>query len=279
MAGARPRIPVPVLMYHSLSERAARPFRRYAMPPRRFEEHLAYLRAAGYVGLTADRFGEALAGDASALPARPVVITFDDGYADFHAHALPALERHGFPATVFVTTGYVGGTSRWMRRDGEGDRPMMTWEQLADAAGRGIECGAHSHTHPELDTLPAAEAWEEIVRPKQLLEERLGRPVRTFAYPHGCHDATVRRLVLAAGYAAGYSSIHALSSTDDDRFALARIEVTADTSAERLADLLAGRGLVVAPRPERLRTRARRLARQGAARLRRASGRPVGRPA
>jgi peptidoglycan/xylan/chitin deacetylase (PgdA/CDA1 family) len=92
-------------------------------------------------------------------PDRTVVLTFDDGYEDFHSRALPLLDRHGFPATVFVTSGWVQDDEEWptVRRPGR----MLSWGQVAEAAASGIEIGAHSCQHPQLDQLPADRLREE----------------------------------------------------------------------------------------------------------------------
>ena len=95
------------------------------------------------------------------MPPRPVVLTFDDGFADFHDRALPLLARYGFTATVFVTTGWIadsGAPDAAHRRPGR----MLSWSQIAEAAATGVEIGAHSHGHPELDLLAAESLRREL---------------------------------------------------------------------------------------------------------------------
>ena len=100
--------------------------------PRSFAAQLGYLREAGFTALTVSGLASALAGARAQLPTRPVVITFDDGFADFHREALPLLRRYGFTATVFVTTGWIADAGR----HAAGRRPgrMLSWSQIREAA-------------------------------------------------------------------------------------------------------------------------------------------------
>ncbi len=257
--------PIPILLYHSVAENATSQYRRWAIRPGIFAAHLAYLHNQGYTPITVTHLAQAMIDQGTHLPERPVVLTFDDGLADFYAGALPVLKSYAFAATLYIATQFVGGTSRWLHAEGEGERPMLTWSQIADIHASGIECGAHSHSHPQLDVLSLAEAGDEITRSKAILEQHLGRAVTTFAYPHGYYDSGVRRLVQQAGYTSACAVKHALSSLADDRFALARIIVSPeDANVENFANLLAGRGLRLAPTRERVRTRGWRLVRRSA---------------
>lgn len=258
------RTPVPILLYHSIAEDATPQYQRWAVCPEMFAAQMAYLQEYQYTPLNVTQFVRAISAGGVHLPPRPVVITFDDGLADFFTGAFPILQQYDFTATLYLTTGFIGRTGRWLRPEGEGDRPMLTWAQVAEISAGGIECGAHSLSHPQLDTLPRAAAAEEIRRSKAGLEQRLGRPVLTFAYPHGYYDSTIRRMVQEAGYTSACAVKHALSASTDDRFALARLMVTAGTDRAGFSDLLAGRGLPVAPARERLRTKGWRLARRTA---------------
>lgn len=259
------KTPIPILLYHGIAPEAAPAFCRWVVRPEHFTAQMAYLRANAYTPLTVTQLARAMLQPTAGLPERPVAITFDDGFADFYTHALPALQELGFVATLYVTTGFVGGTSRWLERQGAGDRPMLTWAQLRELCVRGVECGAHSHTHRQLDTIPRAMAMDEIVRSTALLQDGTGQPVITFAYPHGYYDGAVRQMVQAAGHMSACGVKHALSALHDDRFALARIVVGADTDMVHFAGLLAGVGLTVAPGGTRIRTRGWQLVRRSAA--------------
>ena len=229
---------IPILMYHSISEQASPKFREFTVSPSLFSEHLAYLQQHNYTTITVTQLANMLSQGSPALPERPVVITFDDGFADFSTAALPALKQYGFVATLYVATAYVNATSRWLKSEREEMRPMVTWEQLSEISAYGVECGGHTHTHPQLDMLPLATARDEITRCKQLLEEHLGRPVTSISYPFGYYTGAVRRLVKEVGYTSACAVAHAMSTTSTDLFALTRLFVSADTDVTALEAIL-----------------------------------------
>src|SRR6266571_2544993 len=214
---------VPILMYHSISRYATPKFKQFIVSPALFAEQMAYLHQHRYTPITATQFVKARAHGASvssALPERPVVLTFDDGFADFFTEALPILQQYGFTATLYVLTAFIDGTSRWLQGEGEATRPMLTWDQLAEISKSCIEIGAHSHSHRQLDTVLCGAAREEIVQCKRLLEYHLGREVSTFAYPFGYHSATLRRQVREAGYTSACTVKDEMSSETTNPFAL-----------------------------------------------------------
>ncbi len=262
-------VAVPILLYHSVSWYATPRYRDYAITPDNFAAHMAYLSDHNYTPLTVTQFVTACVQGTDRLPERLIILTFDDGLADFYSGALPILNRYNFGATLYLATGFIGRTSRWLVPEGEGDRPMMTWAQVAEVSSYGIECGAHSQSHRQLDTLPLGAAQQEIQWSKDTLEDHLGREVQTFSYPHGYYSGAVRRLVQQAGYTSACAVKRAMSSTTDDRFGLARIAISADVDVAKLDTLLRSDRVPVAPPYERLPTTGWRLVRRSAAAVRR----------
>ncbi len=244
---------IPVLLYHSVADDVAPGFRRWSVRPEMFTAQMEYLSKNGYTPITVTQLAATMADHKRGLPLRPVVITFDDGLADFYTTAWPILHNFGFPSTLYIVTGHVEETSAWLAADGEGDRPMMTWSQVREVC-EDVECGAHSHSHPQLDTLHLDAVRDEIVRSRDTLEEHLGQPVMSFAYPHGYYSPGVRRLVQEAGFSSACGVKHAMSVLSDDRFALSRIIVSSDVNVQSFSRLLAGEGLPVAP-GERIQTK------------------------
>jgi peptidoglycan/xylan/chitin deacetylase (PgdA/CDA1 family) len=243
---------VPVLLYHAITARPPPGLRRFTVHPRRFVEHLGVVRDAGRVGLTVSQFAACLKG-VSQLPDLPVLVTFDDGYADFLIAAEDLLASQ-LPSTLYMTTGEIGSTG------------MLTSRQL-QSLDHEVEVGAHSRTHPRLDELSPARLRSEVFGSKADLEDVLRRPVRSFAYPHGDHDQNVRQAVIDAGFDSAAAVKNAFSHDRDDPFAIARITVTAQMTAGRIRELLEGRDAPVAWSRERRRTRAYRAYRRMRRRL------------
>jgi peptidoglycan/xylan/chitin deacetylase (PgdA/CDA1 family) len=229
---------IPILMYHSVSHTTNPKIAQWTIRPELFAEQIAYLHQHAYTPMTVTQFVRARAQTATVLPSSPIVLTFDDGFADFFTAVLPILKLYDFTATLYVPTAFVGGTSRWLYHEGETTRPMLTWAQLAEISASHIECGSHSHSHPQLDILPCAIAKDEIVRSKNLLEDHLGQKVSSFSYPFGYHSNAIRRLVQETGYTSACSVKYMMSSEDDDPFSLARLGVGADTTLTEFAALL-----------------------------------------
>jgi peptidoglycan/xylan/chitin deacetylase (PgdA/CDA1 family) len=232
--------PIPILCYHAVSDDPTGPLAPWSMTPQRFDEHLDALDAAGYRPVALDQREEPGA----------VVLTVDDGYDD---HAWTRLAERGWPATLYVTTGFTGSTFH--------GRPMLDRGRIRELADAGITIGAHGHTHVALDAVAPEVARDEVHRSRDLLEAWTGRPVASFAYPHGFHDRRVRELVVDAGFRSACAVKQALSSTDDDPFALARIMPTGDVTAEALIERLRTAPVASGGR-EQLRTTAFRLVRR-----------------
>ena len=237
---------IPILLYHSVSNEASPRFRRWTVRPSRFVEQMAFLAEGGYGAITVSEYARCMLGEGE-LGAKPVVITFDDGFADFGATALPILREFGLRSTLYLTTRYLDGTSRWLAPVGEESRPMMKWADVAGIGGDIVEIGSHGHAHRQLDTLSLRHAIDDITHSKTLLETRLGVGIRTLAYPHGYSSGALRREVAAMGFTSACGVKHALSSLRDDRFSLARIIVGGDMDRNRFERLLEGHGLRIAP--------------------------------
>jgi peptidoglycan/xylan/chitin deacetylase (PgdA/CDA1 family) len=219
-------------MYHEIADATDTPS-ALAVSPEVFAGHLAYLRDAGFNPVTAGELSAVLADGTGTLPERPVVLTFDDGYGDFYTQALPLLKRNGFTATLFQTTGWVGKENAAIR--------MMNWRELAEAEQAGIEIGAHTCTHRQLDQLPADALHEELYASKSALEDNLGLKIPGLAYPYGYSNAKVRQLARDLGHDYAYAVDNALSSSEADRFAIPRLTVRRTTSMDEFQKMVNGR--------------------------------------
>jgi peptidoglycan/xylan/chitin deacetylase (PgdA/CDA1 family) len=187
-----------ILTYHSLDQSGS----VVSVRPELFAEHMKAIAGLGMRGISL-REAVATREAEGKWPLDCVVITFDDGFENFHEAALPVLSSHGFSATLFLVTGHVGGRNDWAAPpEGLGEMSMLTWEQIADLAAAGIEIGAHTRTHPDLRELPDSDLDEEIRSSKREIEARIRGAVTSFAYPFGYFDSrtvsAVRREFSAA---------------------------------------------------------------------------------
>ena len=169
---------VPILMYHHVAPAPA-PGDIYpglTVTDADFAAQLAYLRAQGYHTIDLRQLFGALYTH-KALPARPVVLTFDDGYLDNYTHALPILRHAKDKAEFNIITGFVGRTL--------GVNTYMTWPQIKALAAAGMEIESHTINHPDLGILPEDKVRYELRDSRAALQRELGIPVQFFAYPDG----------------------------------------------------------------------------------------------
>jgi peptidoglycan/xylan/chitin deacetylase (PgdA/CDA1 family) len=237
---------VPILMYHWFRREGSLSTSRspqLEITPQAFEAQLGLLGRRGYrtVALRALVDPAARAG----LPERPLVLTFDDGTLDFLEHARPALERHGFRATLFVVAGRVGGESDWDRALGEPPRPLLSWAQLADVQRAGFEIGSHSFSHRPFTTIDDGEVQEEAARSRDLLGERLGAAPDVLAYPRGFYHPRHKAIVRRAGYLGACAVILGFRDLRSaDAYALKRMTVKGGESLLRFRMRLALAGRI-----------------------------------
>ncbi len=214
---------LPVLMYHRVAADGAPAMRRWRTTPGEFEEQLSYLRSAGYRSATLEEWRDARQSNRG-LPGRAVVLTFDDGYADFEIAALPLLERYGFAATVFVVTDAVGEVNHW---DAATESvPLMGWGSLRRLAARPtVSIGGHTATHARLTGLDDAAVVEEVAACRTALTRELGSPPTAFAAPYGLRDRGIDALVGACGFEVAVTTYEACATRADELLALPRLEV------------------------------------------------------
>jgi peptidoglycan/xylan/chitin deacetylase (PgdA/CDA1 family) len=196
-----------VLCYHAVSDRWPAPL---SVTPEALEEQLELLVERGYRGATFE------AAVSSPPPGKTVVVTFDDAFRSVFELAAPILGRLGLPGSLYVVTDHPGrperpmswdGIERWLGTEHESELRPMSWDQAGQLADAGWEVGSHTLSHPHLTRVADdAELERQLEASRAELEERLGRPCRSLAYPYGDHDA---RVVAAAGRA-GYEAASTL---------------------------------------------------------------------
>ena len=211
---------VPILTYHSIDPSGS----VLSVAPADFREHMCSLARNGFTGIRFDRLIGAFEGRV-ALPPRPVVLTFDDAYANFQEAALPALREFGFSATVFAVAGLVGKTNDWPGQGLSIPRlPLLDWPALREIASSGFEIGSHTFSHARLDCTSPDRLEYEIAGSRRRLEDGVGAPVATFAYPYGAHHPASVALA-RAHYRGACTTRMATARVAHDRHLLPRLDV------------------------------------------------------
>jgi peptidoglycan/xylan/chitin deacetylase (PgdA/CDA1 family) len=224
----RTTVRVPILMYHYIrvppDPAADHLGWGLSTSPADFRQQMDYLDLNGFHPVTLTELRAYLAGR-QPLPDRPVVLTFDDGYADLYTEAFPVLKRHHFKAVAYIVSGFLGraGTN-------------VTPDQVKEMDAYGVEIGAHTVNHVDL-TKSGGSLASEVQGSKSTLEAVVGHPVLDFCYPAGRYNATVIEAVRAAGFESATTTQSGAAHTLDDRFAWSRIRVS---GSESLADFVVG---------------------------------------
>ena len=220
-AGNRLR-PVPILMYHVLSAPPANaPYPELYVAPPDFRAQVAWLAAHGYRAVTLQRVFDAWRG-AATLPAKPVVLTFDDGYLSDVRTALPALKARHWPGVLNLEVANLKPV--W------GIRPPGVRKLLA----AGWELDAHTLTHPDLTRVDAARLREEVTGSRAAIRKMFHVRVNFFCYPAGRYDADVIAAVQQAGYLGATTTNYGLARPGD-LYTLARVRVSGSDGVKGFA--------------------------------------------
>jgi peptidoglycan/xylan/chitin deacetylase (PgdA/CDA1 family) len=220
---------IPILAYHSFETSSW----KYALDPVLFEEHLAYLSSQGYISITLSEYAQS---EGLALSAKPIILSFNGAFKSVE-QILPILQKHTFRATFFVPTAFVGKETQHLASY-QGQSALLDWQDLESMGKMGMEIASHGHEYLQLDVVPEVLARQDISRSKVLLEDKLGQPCMTFAYPQGYHNTQVRELVRVAGFSTACSMEERVSTLGSDMYALPRLVMTSGVNARNLKYLI-----------------------------------------
>ena len=218
--------PVPILMYHAVEDSVcADQSSHFYVTAKEFARQVRELQQRGYEAISLSQLAAGLSREP--LPAKPVVLTFDDGYQNVLSNAHPVLESVGWPYTIYLVSEQIGGRNDWVAPEGYRTTPLLSENELATLASSSlVTLGAHTATHPKLDQLSPEAARGEIFRSKQQLEEKLQRPVHHFCYPYGHFNDSVVELVREAGFMTATTTQHGrVSATGEDLLRLPRVSI------------------------------------------------------
>jgi peptidoglycan/xylan/chitin deacetylase (PgdA/CDA1 family) len=182
---------VPILMYHRVNNTLISGDPAAAsltVPTVNFESQLMFLKSQGFESVSLERLYRAFYNN-EALPPKPVILTFDDGYEDNYVYALPLLKKYNLTATFFISTGFSDQSPNY-----------LTKSQIKEMSDLGMSIESHTINHPNLVAIPQNKLQVELSASKKTLEEITGRDVFFLAYPYGSYSAEVVTATKKAGY-------------------------------------------------------------------------------
>jgi peptidoglycan/xylan/chitin deacetylase (PgdA/CDA1 family) len=208
---------VPILMYHYISEPPpGSDTIRYdlSVTPQNFKKQLRYLKEQGYESITLNDLALYLT-VGKPLPPRPVILTFDDGYADAYTHAFPLLQRFGFTGTFFLISARLDAN----------DPDFLSWDQVEEMHAAGMKFEPHSYDHSDMRNRGLNFVVFQILAPKQAIEARTGETCRFFDYPSGRYDQLVIEVLRSANFWGGVLTEQGATHTAADLFTLHRVRI------------------------------------------------------
>ncbi|SMC74783.1 polysaccharide deacetylase family protein [Sporomusa malonica] len=226
VAAAQYQNGIPVLLYHHVSDDSS-DLPKLTVTPAEFERQMAMLKNAGFQTIPPGKLIAYMRDEPVTLPAKPILITFDDGYEDNYANAFPILKSMEFRAVIFMV-----GVN--LDRD-----KRLSSHQVQEMSAYGITFGGHSVTHRDLTTLTGTALNHEVGDIKKKLTNVTTYEADLFSYPYGYFNLTTWDAVVAAGYQAAFTTLPGLNSSKQDNvYLLRRIPIYSTTDFSALFILL-----------------------------------------
>lgn len=221
-------VTIPIILYHRIDTSTNNS--RYYVTPEKFEEQMKLLHDWGYISITTTMLIQAIIQGAE-LPPRPFLLTMDDGNLDNYTNAFPITQKYGFTGTLYIVGNYIDAQN------------YMSVEQILEMYNAGWEVGSHSMNHLDLTKLDDERLHSEIIGSREFLEQQLGIPILTFAYPFGFKNESAVDYVKFAGYigamgASGYTP----AQGSWNLYYLQRVEIKGSEDAKTFTRFLPWQG-------------------------------------
>ena len=221
---------IPILMYHYIEDIPV----PSAISPELFRKQMIHIKENCNPITMEDVIGYI---EGKTIPDHSVLITFDDGTADFYYNALPVLMEFDIPATLYIATGYIDSCMPSLSHNWE--YKMLRWEEVDEISQcEIIEIGAHSVTHPRFNLISNNEIQYEVTKSKEILEENIGKPVIHFSYPKGYTNREIVEIVKDAGYKTAVTSKNGHTKVGDDVYTLKRLWIHKQQSYSNFVKML-----------------------------------------
>ena len=208
---------IPVLNYHQINDKDENSL---TIHTDQFEAEMKYLADNGYHAITPEELLDAW-DNGKALPEKPIIITFDDGYADNYKNAYPILKKYNLKGTIFVVTDYLNTYPNY-----------LTWSMASEMLDSGvINIESHTLSHAELDKLETREELDKQLRDSKLaIDWHLHKKAAFIAYPCGSFNKDIEESTLAAGYKGAFTVHYGLAEPTQNRLQLDRVPIFGSNS-------------------------------------------------
>lgn len=214
---------IPVLMYHSIDFQRGNALK---LPGEKFRAHMYYLKRSGYTTLSLDEFYACLKGQ-MVSPEKPVVVTFDDGYADNYIYAFPVLKELNLKATIFMITDYIDTNPAFLNRS-----------QIKEMDLNGVAVESHTPYHDDLSVLSYASQYKILKASKEKLQQIVNRPILYLSYPVGKYNAYTEKAARDAGFLMAFTTRPGFARLENGIYFLHRIRINSDITLEGFKGLL-----------------------------------------
>jgi peptidoglycan/xylan/chitin deacetylase (PgdA/CDA1 family) len=217
---------IPVLNYHAIdANMEAQPdSRNVSVSLQSFKDQMQWLHQQGYQSVS-DADLRALLLQHKPIPGKHMLITFDDGYYSLYKYAQPIMAAYGFTATLFLSTAYIGKPYGLSDFYFVGDDRQLSWDEIRSLSANGWSIQSHGNNHVKMNGLDKDTLVKEITESKKAIEQNLGKPVDSFAFPYGLYNKMVLGQLASVGYKLACSVHSGLMYPSSNRYRIPRIEI------------------------------------------------------
>jgi len=227
---------IPVLMYHKVPNQDIDSQHRVYVTKSNFEKHLQFFKKEGFTTVSFAELEEfrTLQRPPETFPARPLILTFDDGYIDNLTNAGPLLQKYGMKATLFLLADEAVRDNYWDTAGGDPTSEIMSLAQKREILKYPFEIGSHGFHHKKITDMTDDEAWLELVDSKAVLERDLNVKISAFAFTFGVTSPHHAVMAQKAGYTFAVNTDSGGLHLEEDPYAIFRVNIFPEDQERQL---------------------------------------------
>lgn len=213
----------PILLYHKIDRKME--WGGTWNTPSQFETQMKTLKEKGYTVVPLENLMVRAGFKPAPISSKSIAITFDDGYENVYQYAYPLLHLYGYPATIFLISGFVGKENLWDVNVGWRTYTHLNWDEIIEMKRKGITFGSHTVTHRDLTKISLRDVRWELLESKRRIEEKIGEEVKFLSYPFGRYNHAIQEIAKEVGYSAAFTSYPKSKNDAFDPYATGRVGI------------------------------------------------------